>query len=669
MYKSLIQFLSMKKIISISLFFAILAFCQSLFAQINTGVLPKSAAMQLSESTVPQFNVKTPDLSKIQAKEDLALKNGTPMRAGIVIPLELNSNNSGIWETTDDGYDIWRLKLHNSDAKGCCVLFSKLSLPMGAEFFCYNEDKSLIYGPYTTEDVSGEEFSTGVFGEGDIILEYISPKHNLSQMSAPEISLFGYNFFFRSEGLPNLKVSKGDETGFEASQACMVNVNCPEGNNWRTQQKGVARMLAYFLEGGQEYSGWCSGTVVNNTLGDGTPYFLAANHCADNTPSNYWNYFQFYFHYECPYCNCNHVEPGYTLFSNGCTKVANSPIQGGSDFLLLKIKNVSWNQLKLKDIVLNGWSKSSTGSPSGVSIHHPAADVKKISTYNTTLTSGTFITQGATGATNAYWVVPWATTYDQGSAHHSVTEQGSSGSPIFNNNGLVVGTLTGGSSSCNYDAAEYYGKLSYHWQSAGSSSEKQLRPWLDPIPLSQTTCDYLDLNSSFYVLPAGHIFNASASNFTYSVFSNQAWTLTYQNDHSWFTVNNESGTGNGNIKVTCQANTGSARIGKLTVTKTDGSTFNLYVRQEAGASGISMIEESEFNIYPNPAHDQLNIESVNYFIKTVEIIDMLGKVVYSYSNSSANSLILPVSQLDNAMYIVRITTEDNGIVYKKFTKN
>lgn len=661
----------MKKLVSFSLLIIVLAFCQTLSAQINTGKLPQSAVSQLSSATVPQFDVPTPNLDKIKQDQDLSIKAGKPLSVGVVVPLaNINAQNSGIWETTDDGYDIWRLKLHNDEAKGCCVLFDKFYLPEGSTFFCYNKDMSLIYGPYTSEDVSGEQFSTGVFSKGDVILEYISPKHQLDQYGRPEISLFGYNFFFRSEGLPDMKVVKSDETGFEASQSCMVNVNCPEGDNWRTQQKGVARMLAYFLEGGQQYSGWCSGTIVNNTMGDGTPYYLTANHCADNTPDSYWGWFQFYFHYECPYCDCYHIEPGYTLFSNGCTKIANSPINGGSDFLLLKIKNVTWNTLKSKDIVLNGWSKSTTGSPSGVSIHHPAADVKKISTYNETLTSGTFSYQDEYGATNAYWLVKWATTYNQGSAHHSVTEQGSSGSPIFNNNGLVVGTLTGGSSSCTYDAREFYGKLSYHWQSAGSTDNKRLKPWLDPVPLSQTTCDILDLNSSFYILPAAKIFTGNGGNFTFSVYSDQAWTLEYLNEHDWFTANHESGSGNGNIKITCDANnTGTARKANLRVTKADGTSFNMYVKQESNGTGIATIDDSEFNIYPNPAHDQIHIDAINYFIKEVEIVDMLGKVVYSYNNAGANSLILPVSQLENAMYIIRITTDNNNIVYKKFTKN
>ncbi len=653
----------MKKILLISLLTILLAFSQTVSAQVNTGVLPKSASAQLSEANVPQYEVATPDLVKLKAYNDASIKDGTPLKVSIVIPLNYTTDNAGVWETTDDGYDIWRLKLHNDKAYGCGVLFKRFMLPEGALFFAYNEDKSLIYGPYTSEDnPTGEEYATGLFAGGDIILEYVSPRHQLSQVSSPDIALFGYSHFFRSEGFTDYSIhgTKDDEYG--SSQACMINVNCSEGDNWRLQQKGVGRMLSYVYDSdaGGIVGGWCSGTLINTTMGDATAYFLTANHCAEGASNDYYNYFQFYFHYECPYCTCT-SEPGKITYT-GCTKIANSPISGGSDFLLLKIKNINWTKLKNDGLILNGWNKNASGSNSGVSIHHPAGDVKKISTYNTPLTSGTF--NG--GANNAYWVVGWAhTTHGT-----SVTEGGSSGSPLFNSNGLVIGTLTGGSSSCTYYTGhEYYGKMSYHWTSNGTTDDKKLQPWLDPVPLSQNTCPSLDLNGSLYTMPAAHIFNAGGGQYNYLLYSNQAWTLTYLNDHSWFTLNTESGYGDGMLQVTCQPNnTSSTRRCILSIAQTNGTTFQVVVKQDAGGSGITVISENEFNIYPNPAHNEINIESVDHFISKVEILDMLGKVVYSYSNSGANSLSLPVSQLDNAMYIIRLTTDKNEVIYKKFSK-
>lgn len=651
----------MKKITSVLLLATMMMFFNSLMAQINNGVLPKSSEAGLSSIIVPQYNVATPDLARIQAREKKSIQDGTPLKVAVVVPLNLNMNNSGLWESTDDGCNVWRLRISNENAKGCDILFNRFDLPEGAQFFCYNEDMTLIYGPYTREsNLSGEGFTSGIFAKGDVILEYVSPRQ-FNNAGTANIEIAGYTYFFNKEGLPQLGVTSDGETGYGASQSCMINVNCSEGDNWRVQQRGVARILAYGVEDGDVVAGWCSGTLINNTMGDGTPYFLTANHCADGATATYLNYTEFYFNYECPYCTC-YSEPSYSHFT-GAEKVSYSAITGGSDFLLLKMRNASLNSLKQAGAVFNGWNKSTSASNSGVCIHHPAADVKKISTYSQQLTSGTF----NDGATNAYWVVPWATT-----AHgHSVTEGGSSGSPLFNQNGLVVGTLTGGSSTCIYEAREFYGKISYHWTSAGTASSKQLKPWLDPVPMSASTCDYLDLTSSFYVIPAAHVFDVAGGSFNYQLTSNDSWSVSYVGDHSWFTLNLESGISSYPVTVTCDPNVGEdARKCTVKFTKSDGTIFKVTVKQNGTATGIADVtNDKSITVFPNPASDQVRIESAEKVIKNVEIVDMLGKVVYNYTNNGESYITLPVSQLENAMYIIRIYTDKNEIIYKKFSKN
>ena len=56
----------MKKVISLVLLTLLMTLCQTIFAQVNSGVMPKSAVAQLSESVVPQYDVATPDLNKLQ---------------------------------------------------------------------------------------------------------------------------------------------------------------------------------------------------------------------------------------------------------------------------------------------------------------------------------------------------------------------------------------------------------------------------------------------------------------------------------------------------------------------------------------------------------------------------------------------------------------------------
>jgi hypothetical protein len=122
----------------------------------------------------------------------------------------------------------------------------------------------------------------------------------------------------------------------------------------------------------------------------------------------------------------------------------------------------------------NGWNANTTATTGGVGIHHPSGDIKKISTF-----SGSTISAGWNGnGLSSHWRQSWSSN----SNGHGVTEGGSSGSPLFNNSqGYIIGTLTGGSSSCNSPTSpDYYGKMSYHWTSNGTANNLRLKPWLDP---------------------------------------------------------------------------------------------------------------------------------------------------------------------------------------------
>jgi len=82
-------------------------------------------------------------------------------------------------------------------------------------------------------------------------------------------------------------------------------------------------------------------------------------------------------------------------------------MSGGSDFqLLLLNEEIPRSNLPY----YNGWDRSTTASKSGVTIHHPQADVKKISTYTRTLTPTTPNIVGSVMAIYSAWRVYWAST-------------------------------------------------------------------------------------------------------------------------------------------------------------------------------------------------------------------------------------------------------------------
>ena len=466
-----------------SLYIILFVLCANLLsAQINTGALPASFKHNLSFEQVDHISLYPPNMELIRSEDAEAEKNGTMMKVARLIPFTANIDNSGTWERTSDGKNIWRLRVSSDGAKSCVLHFDEFELPQGSELFVYNPDRTVVLGPYTsTDNDDGGSYAIGVVYGQELIIEYIAPlaKSLTGQVKPikPIIEMSAFSYFYRGAELYDNRAS----ANFGSSGSCMVNANCSEGNNWRAQQKGVARI--YVVEGG--YGGWCSGTLVNNTNNDQTPYFLNADHCGGSATSYELGQWIFRFKYESAGCTATSEPSGSNI--TGCTKKARGPLSGGSDFLLLQLNTTSTN-LKNIGVVYNGWTASPSASPSGVSFHHPSGDIKKVSTYTSQLTT---VSYGDGAATGAHWMVNWAST-----AHgHSVTEGGSSGSPIFNNNGLVVGTLTGGSSYCTSPTSpDAYGKFSYHWTSNGTTNDKQLKPWLAPNS-SATSCDYLDPNN------------------------------------------------------------------------------------------------------------------------------------------------------------------------------
>lgn len=460
---------------------------QMTFSQINTGVQPDSFKDKLSEDNIDHIYVNPPSMELINAEDIEDEKNGTMYKIARLLPVDVNITNSGTWDITSEGKLIWRLKMSSQGAKACAVHFSEFMLPVGSQLFIYNKDHSVILGPYTnTDNADGANYAIGILYGDEIVIEYTAPEtkalNGETGILLPELSISKYSYIYRGEDLYDYRNQKS--TGYGASDECQVNVNCEEGNNWRNQQKGVARI--YVVDGWS--AGYCTGSLVNNTNNDQTPYFLTADHCGGEVSTSDFGEWIFRFNYESPGCTATSQPSGNNI--TGCSRVARAPLDGGSDFLLLELNTTS-TTLKNIGAVYNGWRNTASASSSGVSIHHPSGDIKKISTYTSALSSTTYNGQTETGATNAHWRVYWAQT-DNG---HGVTEGGSSGSPIFDNNGYVIGTLSGGSSSCdNTNYPDLYGKLSYHWLSNGTANTERLQPWLDPDG-TFTTCDFLDPNN------------------------------------------------------------------------------------------------------------------------------------------------------------------------------
>jgi PKD repeat protein len=447
-------------IIFISLLIAIAS--KETNAQISYGGTPPGILYSLSDTENELIALSPPDMDAVMA-EDIENQRNTapkPRRMGVSVVIDKDMHEAGVWSELADGSKLWRLRLHVEGALALGVYYDVFSLPEGGRLFLYNKDRTQVLGAFTHLNNHESGLFANEFIQGEeVILEYIEDASAKGQ-AVIRISELAYAY-------RDIKFETREIDGIE-SLWCMINVACAEGDGWEDQIRSAARIS---IKIGWSYF-WCSGALINNTLNNREPYFLTASHCGGNASPSDLNQWIFYFNYQAATCN------GSSSSSNtitGCQLKARDPSQAdnGSDFYLVKFNN---NVPDSYNVYYSGWNRSISNQEmtNGVSIHHPAGDIKKISTYSTSLVSST----GWNGL-QSHWMAVWAETENG----KSIVEGGSSGSPIYDRNGLIVGDLTGGyeSNSCETPSPAFYGKIWYSWESNGTTPETRLKDWLDPI--------------------------------------------------------------------------------------------------------------------------------------------------------------------------------------------
>ena len=401
-----------------------------LISQISIESTPKSFLLNrdsaIEEIIMPEINIEQIIEQEEMDKQSSILK---PYKFAETIYLDLNMENSGNWTVLEDGSSIWQLKITSYDAYSLNLIYDVFNIPPGAEFFVYSEDKSMVLGAFTNLNHKPHGgFSTApVIGE-TIVLEYNQPSNSTfdGEINIESIA-HDYTDIF----------AKNSSRGYGDSGTCNNNANCPEFSIWQDQISSVAMILT---SGGSRL---CTGSLINNTEQDLTPYFLTANHCLGG--NNSWI---FMFNYESS--GCTNQDGPTNMTVSGSTLLANS---SGSDVALLELnENIPDNY----NVYYAGWDVSGNTPSTPVCIHHPSGDIKKIS----------FDYDNASNA-GSYW--------DIDSWNDGTTEPGSSGSPLFDGNSRrIVGQLYGGVASCTNNGYDTYGKLSVSWNSGLSN-------YLDPL--------------------------------------------------------------------------------------------------------------------------------------------------------------------------------------------
>lgn len=448
--------------ISIATFFALSISFAPLSAQVSTGGLPYGLRQGLPVQELPAVRSAAFDAAAVALEDAAREAEGKIPTYGRILAVNAGLHNAGLWTSLPNGDRVWRLRVVSEGALATELYYADLHIPNNASLYVYSEDGETVLGGFTAYNNTEDGLFTTSLVPGDAsILEYYEPAEVMGEGSLT-ITGVGHAYRFVDE------VSR-------AAGACEVDVNCSEGANWQAQRDAVVRMS--IVQGGFSY--WCSGALVNNLDQDCKPYFLSAQHCDEGSTQAELNQWKFYFNYERSGCGTGTAPSNRTVTGFNRRGASNDGGgDSGSDFLLVEAKNAipsSYNPYWA------GWDATGVGSTGGVGIHHPDGDRKKISTYTMTTASSSW-----NGPAGTHWRVQWAATANG----HGVTEGGSSGSPLFNSSKRIIGTLTGGSSYCSApNGYDYYGKMSYHWQSNPGPTTMRLKNFLDPQNTGTKTMD------------------------------------------------------------------------------------------------------------------------------------------------------------------------------------
>ena len=368
------------------------------------------------------------------------------------------------WMPVRNGGSVARMEITSPVALGLRVGLQVDGLDPRAELrFAGSAAPSRVVAMMTGEEIRKLADAKNIFwtpstdGEKQFIEVYLPAgvPHSGTRLHAPQLS------HLLANSLDDFKILTKDS---KVSEACNVDTVCRVGElgaNFVSAKNAVARMV--FTQDGGSYL--CTGTLLADTVTTSQiPYFYSANHCIANqavasTLNTFWKY-------ESTGCG-NGILGANNQLTGGATYLYSNAIQfdsqdnylGGTDALLMRLNNPAPAGAEFA-----GWDSTALpASSSVIGIHHPAGDMKKVSSGKTRT--------GLSGLLQAGWLI-------------GSTEGGSSGSGLFTADAggyRLRGGLYGGSAECsnsgslsNEGNADYYSRFDVVFP--------DIRQWLSPTP-------------------------------------------------------------------------------------------------------------------------------------------------------------------------------------------
>lgn len=575
------------------------------------------------------------DSEKLYELQRLNEDNGEEYNYAFTHEVNLNLTAPQNKTTYEEG-NKWSIQISSLGAEGLAFGFEDFYIPKGGKLYIYSPDKTIIQGPITSRlNNRTGEFHTSLVSRDDLILEYFEPK-NVEKSGIIKINSVYHNF---NKELDKQDLPMKSSTGEQA--------NCLEG--WCQEKRAVCKIappgFGYYL---------CTGTMVNNAEQDYTPYILTANHCFNhvNFPPKFPETKNYIFHYLYP--NCTPTPISYQITYYGGTMVSNSPTSIctgetvgtsvvdviGSDFYLIELNN--YNPInaidQLSGIHFAGWTRDydADNPPNGATtLHHKGggpmeyatvpSDAVETNTFTGCLvpTSPNCIVNNCDDG-NAWWKV----SYDPNNG--GGTSPGSSGCSLMDENHKIIGQLYGTSGSQGHDR---YSRFNRCWDVDPDDPSSNLKAHLDPnntdlqeIDAASPTILYHNMTIAVMLGPDGlvdylHTANNSMELAGYINNPNYDGMGHIPSNLQSFTVYPETNSEFKAGESICMlpgvtVDKGAVFLAHIApISCEDGLDYNFYSTNGGSSKTNWQVdndkqyrENLEFDVYPNPAKDNINIE-------------------------------------------------------------